>query len=93
MIQNLLFALNSPTIGWYAYIIATPIIKQWFKFHVKTHFIVLPMRYQHNNLIFSPKFIILFLYWTSIFLVVDIQEKMHILDFPNESIHSENKFR
>ena len=29
MAQNLRFDLNRPTIGWYAYISATPIIKQW----------------------------------------------------------------
>jgi hypothetical protein len=29
MAQNLRFALNRPTIGWSAYISATPIIKQW----------------------------------------------------------------
>jgi hypothetical protein len=27
-----------------------------FKFHVKTHFIVFPMKYQHNTLILSSNF-------------------------------------
>jgi len=59
---------------------------------VKTHFVVFSMGYQHNNLIFYSKFIIFFLQRIAMFLTVDIQEKMHILD-PNESIHPEDKFR
>jgi hypothetical protein len=40
---------------------------------------VFPMKYQHNNLIFSPKSVRLILVPVEIFLAMDISGMMHIL--------------